>query len=222
MIARLCGTEHRVHESTYSPRSAMLSGKAPAGGDVANRLDGSFVLVAALLAGTALAAAATPPPPPNMHPVLQIKPGLWEFDGTTKVVGDAVFPDAALTGVPVTRRVQRLMELRQMIARPSRERECMSQAIFEQRLFGIEPSCHRAVASNTGGRLEILTECHGESGGLKQSTNARILATTATSVTTSFHAVSTRADKTMTVDSIESGRWIGSSCGNVHGIEILN
>jgi hypothetical protein len=182
-----------------------------------------FVLAAPLAAATALAAAriSPSPSPPKLHAALQIKPGLWEFNDRAKVAGDTVFRDALVAGIPAAQRAQHLAELRQMISQPSRERECINQTTFEQRLFGIEASCKRTIASNTAGRFELVTECRGESGGVKQYKTARILATSPTSVTTSFHAVSTQASKTMTVDSVENGHWVGSNCGNVHGIEQL-
>ena len=108
-----------------------------------------------------------------------------------------------------------------MLSRPSRERECLTQAVFEQRLSGIGTGCTRTVVSNTSSRLEISTQCHGAVGALTQSTTTHILATSATSATTLFHAVSTRAGHTMTTDSVERGRWISSNCGNVHGIQLL-
>jgi hypothetical protein len=137
------------------------------------------------------------------------------------VAGDTVFPDAVLATVPPAQRAQHLAELRQMISQPSRERECITQAIFEQRLFGIEPSCKRIVATNTPSRLEVLTECRGDSGSVKQSKASKIVAGSSTNVISSFRAVSTQGVKTMTVDSVEIGRWVSSNCGNVHGIQLL-
>ena len=190
---------------------------------MSSRSRAEFAIVAAMIAGSILIEANAPPSfsASKMHSVLHIKPGLWEFNDTPKVVGDTVFPDAVVAGVPLAQRSQHLAELRQMISQPSRERECISQATFEQRVFSIESGCKRTVSSNTAGRLEIETECRDESGGLVQQKLAKILATSAASVISSFHAVSTRAGKTMTVDSVENGHWISSNCGGLHGIQIL-
>lgn len=170
-----------------------------------------------------MAAADTLPtqPPFKMHSELRIKPGLWEFSDTAKVAGDTVVPNAVLARVPPAQRASHLAELRQMISQPTRERECISQAIFEQRVFGTESGCSRTIGSNTAGRLEIATVCRSESGGFKQYKTGKILATSGTSVITSFRAVSTQAGRTMTVDSVERGHWVGASCGNVHGIQQL-
>lgn len=172
----------------------------------------------ALVLAAALVSAA---PAPNPHVLLQIKAGLWEFNDSTKVAGDTVFPEAMLAGVPAAQRTQRLAQLRQMIAQPGRERECITQAAFEKRLFGLETGCKRTIVSNTPARIEIVTECEGESAGLRQDKKAKILATSPTAATMSFHAVSTQNGKTMTVDSVQNGRWLSSSCGNVHVIQIV-
>ena len=180
-----------------------------------------FIVIAALAAGGALAASNSFPakPAPKLHSALQIKPGLWEFYDAARVAGDTVFPDAVLAGVPAAQRARHLAELRQMIAQPSRERECISQATFEQRVFSLETGCSRTVASNTAGKLEIATECRGGSGTFEQYKGGKVLATSGTSVITSFHAVSTQGGKTMTVDSLERGHWVASSCGNISGIQ---
>jgi hypothetical protein len=181
----------------------------------------AFIMLAVLIGGTGLAAAdkASSPPTGAMHAKSQIKPGLWEFGDSAKVTGDTVFPDAVLDQVPAAQRSQHLAALRQMISQPSRKRECITQAVFEQRLFGIETGCQRALVSNAAGRLEVLTQCHGAAGGLTQSKTMPILATSATGVPTAFQAVSTRAGKAMTVDSVEHGQRVSANCGDVHAIQ---
>jgi hypothetical protein len=189
---------------------------------MAKRIPYLLVLPAALAAAAIGAASGSPvPQSAKIHSALRIKPGLWEFNDRVKVTGDTVLPDASVAGLPPAQRARRLAELRRMIAQPSRERECMSQASFERRLFGIETSCRHIVASNSASRVEVLTQCRGQSGDLKQSKDARILAASPTAITMSFHAVSTRNGKTMTVDSLENGHWVGLSCGNVPDIEQL-
>jgi hypothetical protein len=190
---------------------------------MARRIPSPLMLVAAAAVATALTAADSAPVQSfaNMHSALRIKPGLWEFNDRVKVTGDTVLPDASVAGLSPAQRVRRLAEVRQMIAQPSRERECMSQASFERRLFGIDTSCKHIIASNSASRIEILFQCRGESGGLKQSKESRILAASPTAITMSFHAVNARNGKAMTVDSLETGHWVGLSCGNVHGIEQL-
>ena len=174
-----------------------------------------------VLSAAAAAVAAASPSPAKLHAAMHIKPGLWEFDDQAKVTGDSVFADALVAGVPPAQRAQHLAQLRQMIAQPGRERECMSQATFEQRVFLTETGCKRTVVSNAANRLDVVTQCRAQDGGLTQIKNGRVLATSPTSAIMSFHSVSTRGGKTMTVDSLENGRWVSASCGNVHGIQQL-
>lgn len=190
---------------------------------MSSRSRGAFVIFAAVAGGSVLIAANAPSSNSGgkMHSVLLIKPGLWEFGDTAKVAGDTVFPDAVAARIPPAQRAQHLTELLQMISQPGKARECINQATFEQRIFAIETGCTRTMTSNRADRLEVRTECRNESGGFQQSRIARILATNAASVISSFHAVSTRAGKTMTVDSVENGHWISANCGNIHAIPLL-
>jgi len=151
---------------------------------------------------------------------LHIKPGLWEFNSTGKVLGDTVFRDALLEGVPPAQRAQHLAWLRQQISQPSKERECLSQASFERQISSVGSACKHTLISNTTGRFEVLKQCVVEDHGWKDmSTSSTVI--TPTTFTTSEHGVSTKAGKTMTRDTVQTGRWISSSCGDVHGIQIL-
>ena len=182
---------------------------------------GLFVI--AVVIAPALGAGNTPSSPlaGNSHAVLQIKPGLWEFNDIANVTGDTVISDAMLATIPAAQRAQYLAETRKMMAQPSRERECITQATFEQRLSSIESGCTQTVVSNTANRIEVLTECRAESGGIKEYNRSKLVAPNPLSVTTSLHAVVTRQGKTMTVNSTQSGHWLSSNCGNVKGIQQL-
>src|SRR5579872_5615178 len=62
----------------------------------------------------------------TLHAVLQIKPGLWEFNDISKVTGDTVISDAMLARIPAAQQAEYLAETRKMMAQPSRERECIT------------------------------------------------------------------------------------------------
>ena len=156
----------------------------------------------------------------TMHSALYIRPGLWEFSSTGKVLGDTVFRDQLLKGVPPAQRAQHLAWLRQQISQPSKERECLSKDAFERQISSFGSGCKQTVVSNTVSKFEILTQCVAEDHGWKDVMSSRTVATPTTSITTE-HGVSSKAGKTMTRDTVESGHWISSSCGNVHGIQML-
>ena len=164
--------------------------------------------------------ASTLPAAGEMHPALHVRPGLWEFNSTGKVAGDTVFRDALLAGVPPAQRAQHLAWLREQISRPSEERECLSQAGFERQIFSLGTGCKQTVVANTASRLEILTECRAEDRGWKDDSSNRTVVSPTVAVM-SEHGVSSRAGKTMTRDTVQHGRWIGSSCGNLQGIQVL-
>ena len=172
---------------------------------------GKLLVTLALFGPTALAAANAP------HAVLQVKRGLWRFGDTTRVAGDTVFPDTMKT--PPGDRAQRLADLRRMLSQPSGERECLTQASIEQRIFNAGKSCKLTIVSNTPRLLEVLTECHVKIGSFTQDTTQRLVMSSPTSVTMSTHSVSRQGGKTMTVDSTAVGHLVSAACGNVHMIE---
>lgn len=189
---------------------------------MSKRLRSVCFVVAASIAVTALLAAGASSllAAGTMHSALHIRPGLWEFNSTGKVLGDTVFRDALLEGVPAAQRAQHMAWLRQQISQPSKELECLSQAAFERQISSLGSGCKQTVVSNTASRFEVLTQCVAEDRGWKDVMSSRTVATATTS-TTSEHGVSSKAGKAMTRDTIESGHWISSNCGNVHGIQIL-
>lgn len=154
------------------------------------------------------------------HVVLQIKPGLWEFTDTPKVSGDTVFSEAVLKDVPAAQRAQHLADLRRMMAQTQRVRECLTQARFEQQALTAGQGCSQSVVANMANRFELRTVCQSAQGGLKQSTDHRIVATP-TDATNTMHAVTTSNGKTMLVDSTEKGRWLAASCGDVKDLQIM-
>ena len=209
----------RKHRVTH-PHELLMS-TIRGGGKMSKRLHSPFLVVGVPLATALVAASAS-----NLlaagplHSALHIRPGLWEFNSSGKVIGDTVFRDALLAGVPEAQRAQHLAWLRQQISQPSKERECLSEAGFERQISSLGTGCKQSVVSNTGSRFEVLTQCVAEDHGWKDVTSSRTVATATTS-TTSEHGVSSKAGKTMTRDTVESGHWISSSCGNIHGIQIL-
>lgn len=154
------------------------------------------------------------------HSALQFKPGLWEFIETPKVTGDTVISEAMMAKVPAAQRAQFLAETRKMMAQSQRVRECMTQAKFDQRLFSAARSdCTQITVSNAASRIEVQTKCRGA--GIQQATDRTVAASSPISVTSSMHAVIAQGGKTMTVNSIENGRWLSADCGGVRDIQVM-
>jgi hypothetical protein len=156
----------------------------------------------------------------TLHTVLQFKPGLWEFVETPKVTGDTVISDAMMAKIPPGQRAQFLAETRKMMAQPQTVRECMTQAKFDQRLFSAaRPGCTQTIVSNIASRTEVQTKCR--DGGPQQGTDRTVVASSTTNVTSAMHAVVAQRGKTMTVDTSETGRWLGADCGGVKDIQVM-
>jgi hypothetical protein len=151
---------------------------------------------------------------------LRFRLGLWEFIDTPKVTGDTVISEAMTAKMSAAQRAQFLAETRKMMAQPQRERECMTQAKFDQRLFHAARSdCTQIAVSNTASRIELQTKCRGA--GIQQETDCSVVASSPISVTSSMHAVVAQHRKTMTVNSIENGRWLSADCGGVRDIQVM-
>jgi hypothetical protein len=161
--------------------------------------------VVVAVAGPALGAG-------NLRVTLQIKPGLWQYNDTTRVTGDTIIAEAMLAHVPPAQRAQFIADMRKQLTSPQRERECMTQPKFEQRISTTFGTCTRKMASNTIGKLDVQSVCHSEGSGMKEDTTQRIVVSNGDGATITTHAVTTRGGKSMTIDATETGRWISTAC----------
>ena len=184
-----------------------------------DRIDVAFVVVAVLttpaLGADNKAGASPTKAPAVVHVALQIKPGLWEFTDTPKMTGPTILPDAMVSNVPPGRRAQYLAETRQQLAEQHKERECITQAKFEQRLALSSDDCTRTMVLNTPSALDLRSTCRSESHGIKQSTEQKILGSSPSMVTSVVHFVTTRGAESMVIDTTEIGRWLGADCGGL-------
>lgn len=165
------------------------------------------VIATAIAAGSGQRLIAADKP----HVALQVKPGLWEFETKPRVSGDTVIANAISARLPAAQLPAYLAETRRMLAQPSKQRECINQTRFEQQLLSVGSGCKQTLAVNNLARLEIVQECRSESFGASQSSISKT-ASGPVSVTTSSHSVAKRQGKTMIVDSVQTGRWVGPTC----------
>ena len=173
-----------------------------------------------MLFGIAAILAMTAPALGGAHAVLPFKPGLWEFVDTPTVTGDTVVSDTMIAKIPAAERAQFLVETRKMMSQPQTVRECMTQAKFDQRLFAAAgPGCSQTIVSNAASRLEVQTKCRGADN--QQGTDRAVTASNPTSATISMHAVVAQHGKTMTIDTVEKGRWLSADCGGLKDIQVM-
>lgn len=145
--------------------------------------------------------------------LMRIKPGLWEFETKPKVSGDTVIANAISARLPPAQLPAYLAETRRMLAEPSKQRECINQARFEQQLLTIGSGCTQILTVNNPSRLEVVQSCQSDAFGASQSSSNKTVVTPV-SVMTSSHSVARRQGKTMVVDSVQTGRWIGANCAS--------
>jgi hypothetical protein len=165
------------------------------------------------LALVAVAVAAAPAlGADSLHVAFRIKPGLWEFTDMPKVTGDTIVADVMLAHVPPAQRAQSTADMRKEMASPQKARECFTQPKFEQRISLLSAGCVRTVVTNAAGALDLRTVCNSQGYGIIQVTTQEIKAANPAVVTTTTHSVARRAGKTMTIDSIDTGRWVSAAC----------
>ena len=116
--------------------------------NICSAISAPIAITAVVAAGASTLLAAG-----TIHSALHIRPGLWEFNSTANIVGDTVFRDALLEGVPAAQRAQHLAWLRQQMSHPSKERECISQTSFERQTASQGSGCKQTVISNTASRF---------------------------------------------------------------------
>jgi hypothetical protein len=172
----------------------------------------SFLFVAAIAATIAVGGGQRLIAADRAHVALKIKPGLWEFETKPRVSGDTVIANAISERLPAAELPAYLAETRRMMGQPSRQRECIDQARFELQLLSAGSGCKQILAVNNPARLEIVQECQSHAFGASQSSSSKTVASSPVSVTTSLHSVAKRQGKTMIVDSVQTGHWVGANC----------
>lgn len=175
----------------------------------------SFLVTAAIAAVAATIAAASGEreiAAGKSQVLLRIKPGLWEFETKPTVSGDTVIANAISARLPPAQLPAYLAETRRMMGEPSKQRECINQARFEQQLLTSGSGCKQILAVNNPSRLEVVQACQSDAFGASQSSSSKTVVSSPVNVMTSSHAVAKRQGKTMVVDSIQTGRWIGANC----------
>lgn len=181
--------------------------------------------VAVIVAGAAPALSATNKTtsgPSTVHSALHVNPGLWEVTVTPKMSGQMPISDEEMAKIPAERRAKMMAMMQSMMAKPHKMRECMTQAKIDKG-FTVgrdNADCTSTVVSNTANAMEVQAKCSGERDGGAQTVDVKFMASSPTSVTGMTHVVAERRGKSMTIDSVVSGHWLGANCGNVKDVEM--
>lgn len=173
----------------------------------------SFLILVAMAASTLAASSGQPGVAGSKpHVLLQIKPGLWEFDTQPRVSGDTVIANAISARMPAAQLPSYLAETRKMLEQPSKQRECINQSRFEQQIFSLGAGCTQTFVANTTTMVQVSKQCRSNAYGASQNSISKTVLSSPRSVRTSLHAVTSRQGKTMTVESLETGHWVGANC----------
>jgi hypothetical protein len=157
---------------------------------------------------------------------LNVKPGLWEFSSAGQSSGVPPIPDDALARLTPEQRQQFQAAIQSSMgsaSKPKLFKKCITPEEVEKG-FDLQESkdstCQRSVVSATSSEFQIHAVCSRSEG--STTVDSHFQTSGADQVVGTVHVVTTRAGKTMTIDSSVNGKWLGASCGNVTGTQLEN
>jgi hypothetical protein len=153
-----------------------------------------------------------------------IKPGLWEITNNPQVSGQMPIPDDQLAKMTPEQRARMEAAIKAYTANSAKPRvykECMTPEKIA-RGFEIEradnASCKRKVVSSSSNELTLHDECNKPDQQSVSDVHFEIKGGTQMSGKINF--VMTSKGKTMTINSIVQGKWLGANCGSVTDSEL--
>jgi hypothetical protein len=157
---------------------------------------------------------------------LNVKPGLWEFSSVGQASGLPPIPDEALARLTPEQRQQFQAAMQSNMGSASKPKLFKKCITPEEVAHGFDlqesrdSTCQRNVVSASSGEFQIHAVCTRSEG--STTVDSHFQTGGADQVAGTVHVVTTRAGKTMTIDSSVNGKWLGASCGNVTGTQFEN
>jgi hypothetical protein len=141
-----------------------------------------------------------------------VKVGLWEVTATVQAGGAPPVDTSAMTP---EQRAQVEAMMKNMTAKPHTNRTCITREKLDKNPFdnGDGDACKHTVLQRTATVYAFKDECTGEDGAT--TNDARFVATTPEAVTGTVKIVRNRGGKVTTINSQITGKFVGSSCGDV-------
>jgi hypothetical protein len=153
-----------------------------------------------------------------------IKPGLWEVSADPQVSGEMPIPEDQLARMSPEQRARLEAAIKSSLAKGVQHRqykECMTPEKiargFDIDKNGDDASCKRKVISSTPSEVILHDECDNPE--RKTVTDVHFEVKGGTQMSGTLKVVMTSNGKTMTVNSVVAGKWLGASCGNIKGAE---
>jgi Protein of unknown function (DUF3617) len=147
---------------------------------------------------------------------LDVKVGLWEVTHTTAVAGQPPIPQELLDKLTPEKRAKLEERMKERAAQGPKtitRKHCVTaEELKKSNMLGEDSKgCARTVITSTRRKLDARVVCT-EKGG-KRTGSYKIEAIDSKNVKGSVQMAASGGDRTMTVSSAFTGKWIGSVCG---------
>ena len=151
-----------------------------------------------------------------------IKPGLWEVSINPHISGEMPIPEEQLAKMTPEQRARLQAAMQTHKPKPRVYKECMTPEKiahgFETDLQGDDSSCKRKVVSSSANELTLHDECNKAE--RKTVSDVHFEVKGGTQMSGKVNVVMTSGGKTMTVNNLMQGKWLGANCGTVKDAEL--
>ena len=150
---------------------------------------------------------------------LNVRVGLWEVTTTVASNGQMPIPAdllARLTPEQRARMEERMKANSSSKTRTATHKNCLTKEKLDRgETFSEErKTCAETLVTSTSSTVEVRVVCENE--GVKSNGTLHIDALNSENVKGSVHMVASGGEHSMNMSSTFTGKWIASSCGNVH------
>ncbi len=144
----------------------------------------------------------------DFHP-LNIKPGEWQSTVTMTTSGMPAIPPEVLAKLPPEQRAK--IESR-MKGAPQTSTVCVKKEKLDQPFMmdKVDKACTHDIVTSSGSMQEIHVECTHEKS--KTSGVVRVEAMDSENIRGSMQMNTTHGERTMTLNSTFTSKWLGSTC----------
>jgi hypothetical protein len=148
-------------------------------------------------------------------PALDVKMGLWEITTTTQIGGQMPQVDTSKMTAEQKAQVEALMKS-SMGNHSNVRKACVTQEQLDKSnfLMGDQPNttCKRTITANTRTTLEASVACTGEHA---MTAQMHIDALSPTNIKMNMQSSDTTQGRTMTMNVVTTGKWLGADCGGI-------
>jgi hypothetical protein len=167
-----------------------------------------IVIAGMLLSSTALAQGKFQP--------LNVRTGLWESTVTSATTGQMPLPTELLSRLTPEQRAKFEARMKGNSASKTRtftNKDCETKEKLSEQPFSNQKECKQTIITSSSTKAEVKMAC--EFGDVRSSGTMHIDVLSPESVKGSGQMTSNGGGHTMTVNTTFTGKWLGSSCGNV-------